>query len=154
MSCCPGFMNDPNASLAARHELSLNPRHCGIDRRQHVAHEFREHGPRWSSSVGVHARYDDRRTVVATPAQLLPGEQRLGQIRIREIMAGDTEPVPDQKPLVRAAKLRLANSEGSGARRFLQLPIANVGPYRMFLDYHQVLRIDELCAAPLMAVVA
>src|SRR6266545_3936564 len=82
MSCRPGFMNDPNVSLAARNELPLNLRQCSIDRRQHVAHEFRERGPRRSSRVGVHGREDDRRAVVATPAQLLPGEQRLGEIRI------------------------------------------------------------------------
>src|SRR5438552_10734265 len=69
-------------------------------------------------------------------------------------MAGDTEPVPDQKPLVHAAKLGLANPERSGARRFLHLLVADVGPYEMFLDDHQILRIDELCTAPLMAVVA
>src|ERR1700758_4491934 len=104
MSCGPEFMNDPTASLVAHRDLRLNPCQCGIDRRQHVAHEFNEHGPRRSSSVVVNGREDDRRAVVAPPGQLFPSEQRLGQIRICEIMAGDTEPVPDQKPLVRAAK--------------------------------------------------
>src|SRR3569623_1833161 len=123
------------------------------DRRLHRRKEFAQHCAGGVLLVTEIGGDDDRRRIAGLAKQLGFAFPQFGKIVVGGVIAVHPVPIPHQQILITTAQLGLAETDALAADADLARRVGHLSPLRVFLYHQHVLRIDQLGALTLMAVV-